>query len=34
MKIPEKNDYSYLFNSMNNSTQGSSNNLFNAINLS
>ena len=28
------NDYSYLFNSMNNSTQGSSNNLFNAINLS
>lgn len=34
MKIPERNDYSYLFNSMNNSTQGSSNNLFNSINLS
>ena len=34
MKIPEKNDYSYLFNSMNSSTQGSSNNLFHSINLS
>lgn len=34
MKIPEKNDYSFLFNSMSNSTQGSSSNLFNSINLS
>ena len=35
MKIPEKNDYSYLFNSLNSSSsQGSSSNIFNAINLS
>ena len=36
MKIPEKNDYSYLFNSMNTSgsNSGSGSNLFNAINLS
>lgn len=34
MKIPEKNDYSFLFNSLNTSSQGSSNNLLNSINLS
>lgn len=35
MKIPEKNDYSFLFNSLNTgSSQGSAGNIFNAINLS
>lgn len=35
MKIPEKNDYSYLFSSLNSSSsQGASDNLFNSINLS
>lgn len=34
MKIPEKSDYSYLFNSLNSSSQSSSDNIFNAINLS
>jgi len=35
MKIPEKSDYSYLFNSLNSSSSsGSSDNIFNAINLS
>ena len=35
MKISEKTDYSYLFNSLNSSSSsGSSDNIFNAINLS
>ena len=34
IKVNERNDYSYLFDSLNNSSSGASNNIFNAIDLS